>query len=63
MKPNYEQVGQMLLQSPGPTTTLSVHPSSSVVVGSGLTVGSPDEHAVLISGQWQISVVCGPVVS
>lgn len=53
----------MLLQSPGPTITLSTHPSSNVVVGSGFHVGSPPDGQVMgTNGHPQISVVCGPTV-
>lgn len=52
-----------MLQSPGPATTVSTHPSSNVVVGSGFVVGSPPDGQLMgMSGQWQISVCCGPTV-
>lgn len=41
---------------------LSVQPSISVVVGSGFTVGTPDEQLAGTSGHWQICVACGPIV-
>lgn len=36
---------------------LSTQPLISVVVGSGLSVGSPEEHLVLMAGHAQILVV------
>lgn len=50
----------MLEQSPGPATMLSTQPSSSVVVGSGLTVVSA--HPAGTKGHSQMSVVCGLTV-
>lgn len=57
------QTGQTLLQSPGPAIILSVHPSTSVVVGRGFFVGSPDEQVRRMAGQAQISVLWGPTVA